>query len=54
MHDGELVGILTLNDLALSASGGRKAAVSFDAVGKTLATISQHRTQHRPGESTAA
>lgn len=48
VESGRLVGIVSLNDIALVASDKRRAPVSFDEVGKTLAAICQHR-QHATG-----
>jgi CBS domain-containing protein len=42
---GKLVGIVSLNDIALAASDKRRNGVSFDEVGKTMAAICRHRQQ---------
>lgn len=42
--DGKLVGILSMNDLALRAEGGTKAELSAQDVENTLRAICAHRT----------
>ncbi len=45
---GKLVGIVSLNDIALEAererAGGKKAEVSCDEIGQTLGAVCRHRT----------
>jgi len=45
VQDGQLVGILSLNDVALAAKDGRRSKDRISAVdvARTLATISEHR-----------
>jgi predicted transcriptional regulator len=43
-EDGKLVGILSLNDLALMEQGGAKAELSAEDVEQTMRAICTHRT----------
>ena len=43
-EDGKLVGILSLNDVALTEQGGAKAELSAEDVEQTMRAICAHRT----------
>jgi CBS domain-containing protein len=43
----KLVGIVSLNDLALAASDKRGSAITFGQVGKTLAGVCRHRQERK-------
>jgi len=45
VDDGELVGMLSLNDIALGAADPHNDLI-FDEVGRTLASICAHRPRH--------
>ena len=43
-EDGRLQGILSMNDVALKAQGGRKAELSAEDVESTMRAICAHRS----------
>lgn len=52
---GVLTGVLSLNDLALAARGGRRGnSITADRVADTLAAVSRHRRQRTASATRAA